>query len=104
MARTDWQYVDSRYAAHGTMRCNACGKPVQGQYRVRDGRAGFVLMHRACSADDPKWARLDIEADAREVRADELRRAAIAFRKRWGVSELDELIESLGGEDGTEEG
>lgn len=59
MARKDWKYEDSRYSLHGTMRCNSCGKAIEGEYRVRNGRNGFVVIHRACSLDDANWAKLD---------------------------------------------
>lgn len=96
MARTDWQYITNwQSSQHGTMRCNACGKPIEGAYRVRDGRNGFVLMHRACSASDPGWALVDRKEADRAAHYQGLLQAAIAFRDRWGVSDLDDLIESL---------
>ena len=95
MARKDWQYTDSRHGSHGTMRCNACGKAIEGEYRYREGRNGFVVIHRACSSEDMGWARIDGQRAKRAENDAELLQAAVAFRDRWQVSALDDLIESL---------
>lgn len=95
MARKDWEYTDSSHGSHGTMRCAACGKSVQGEYRVRNGRNGFVVMHRSCSSEDVNWTRIDGQRAKRAANDVALLHAAIAFRDRWQVSALDDLIESL---------
>lgn len=95
MARKDWSYTNATSGSHGLMRCCSCGKAIEGEYRVRDAGSKFVTQHRACSRDDPMWARIDRERNAKAKHYNDLRQAAIAFRDRWGISDLDDLIESL---------
>lgn len=95
MTRKDWSYENSSSAAHGRMRCSVCRQPIQGEYRVRDAGNAFVTQHRACCPADPMWARLDRNRAAQAKHYNDLLQAAIAFRDRWGITELDELIESL---------
>jgi hypothetical protein len=52
-------------------------------------------VHRACCADDAGWKKVDAEQAARDRRNDEMLADAIAFRSKWGVNDLDDLISDL---------
>ncbi len=82
------------------MTCRSCGKPIaDGPWRrctqSKGGEHGYVTHHRACSPDDAGWTRHDQRRRDGAVQADRLRAAAMAFRDKWGVSDLDDLIEEL---------
>jgi hypothetical protein len=93
----NWNYTEASGSSHGTMRCTACGKQVEsGRYRYRQkskrGDWGYQVQHEACCLDDSAWAAMDAQQIAHEKRMAELSAACAAFKKTWGVSELDEYI------------
>lgn len=97
--RKDWEYLDSSYCKSGLMICSSCNKSIEGEYRCRDAGEKYITQHRKCCATDPNWATLDQQSQAQKQHRDEFLKAAIAFRDRWDTDALDDLIESLGGED-----
>ena len=97
----NWNYSEARGSAHGTMRCTACGEQVEsGRYRYRQkskrGDWGYQVQHEACSLEDSAWAAIDAQQAAqqaaRQKRRAELSAACVAFKKTWGVSDLDDYI------------
>lgn len=58
-----YEYTNTDAASIGRMICAGCGKKITaGDYRYRDARDRYVLHHRACSSQDPKWALKDAAA------------------------------------------
>lgn len=101
----DHQYLDTRGASCGTMICGGCNSPIrEGQFRAykrtKNYDWGFVTHHRACCSEDPAWAKQDVAAAAHEQHCSDLRAAAIAFRDRWIITDLDELIRDLASGEG----
>lgn len=81
-------------SSHGLMRCAACNKHIaEGQYRVREKTEAYVTWHRACTDADPNWMKLDTEQHDRHVRNKAFQAACIAFRDKWGVTDLNDYIE-----------
>lgn len=94
------QYLEVSGSSHGTMVCGACNQPIsQGEYRVAQKSANgdwhFVTHHRGCCAADPGWAKKDGAIAKQRDRNARLLEAAKAFRDKWGVDGLDELIDDL---------
>lgn len=92
-----YEYADASSSIRGTMQCGVCGKKiVSGQYRYRQksskGDWHYVTHHRDCTKDDEMWLSLDAKKKAAEDRKVSLSNACIAFRKKWGVTELDDYI------------
>jgi hypothetical protein len=78
------------------MVCCSCGKPIEaGEYRWREKADAYVTQHRACSPDAPEWRSLDANRKAQSGHNERLLAAAVAFRARWSVDDLDDLIEGL---------
>jgi hypothetical protein len=77
------------------MRCTACGKDIVGEYRYRQTANGFNAQHRACSATDKEWAKLDGAIVSAHKRSVDRLAAFVAFKDRWGTEALDEEIEQL---------
>lgn len=84
----------------GTMICAGCGKPITGgEYRSymrsksHDWR--YIIHHRECCSDDPVWAKRDAKKVSEAQDRRDLLAAAIAFRDRWKIGDLDELIDEL---------
>jgi hypothetical protein len=90
-----WSYASAASSHHGTMRCNCCGKAVEGEYRYREGRSGYVVERRVCSAGDAEWARRDAQVEAARIRTKEQLEAYKAFRDKWDEDALDEAIAFL---------
>lgn len=87
---------DASTTRHGIMVCAGCGKPIdKGQYRVKDTPDAYINHHRDCVPHDPKWAEFDAEAAERKRNKEMLLADAEAFRNRWSVDDLDDLIGSL---------
>lgn len=89
----DWVYSSAPGCWVGLMICTACNKPItSGQFRYRLTKDGYLPQHRACSAADKKWARLDGAAQ----RAAEYEAARLAafreFVAKWGLP--DDLVEN----------
>ncbi|AXQ68940.1 hypothetical protein HOU00_gp185 [Caulobacter phage CcrPW] len=96
----DHQYYCDTGSRHGEMRCGGCGKPItEGPYRVYKRTKAYdwyyVTFHRACCEDDPQWAKLDAAREASLARDQRLYAAAVRFRDKWQVDDLDDLIERL---------
>jgi hypothetical protein len=94
------QYLNADTSRCGTMLCSGCGKQiVDGQYRCYQRNKSYdwayVTHHRNCCSDDPKWQWLDAQCELEKARSAEFLIAAVEFRDKWGVSDLDELIEEL---------
>lgn len=90
-----WTYANSSTCTVGTMRCTACGKHIDGEYRYRQTDAGFNAQHRACSATDKEWAKLDGAIVSAHQRSVERLAAFVAFKARWYTDALDEEIDQL---------
>lgn len=65
-SRFDFEYRSVPDSKIGTMQCSLCQKPIHsGDFRVykknRNGDWGYLVQHRACTKDDPKWAKIDAE-------------------------------------------
>lgn len=93
----NWDYCHVSRSAHGTMQCATCRQPItDGRYRYRQkskgGDWGWQTQHEACCSDDPKWAAIDAGVAASLARQHELSDACKAFKKKWGVTDLDEYI------------
>lgn len=89
-----YSYHTAPGSSHGLMRCAACHKPIDdGQYRVREKADAFVTWHRSCTEVDPNWMKLDTENHDREERNKAFIAACIAFRDKWGVTDLDEYVD-----------
>lgn len=59
-----WEYTQTPNQV-GLMVCTACQRNItEGQFRYRETDDAYLPQHRACSADDPKWAQLDSAAAA----------------------------------------
>lgn len=89
-------YVALPWSSVGLMCCSCCGKKItEGQYRYFETEEAYVPQHRACCEDDPEWKQLDKEQAIREQQRSDMLADAIAFRDKWGVTDLNELIEEL---------
>lgn len=95
------QYLSTPGSSCGTMVCGACGQPITNceyrSYQRSDKDEGwrFVTHHRDCCANDAGWAKLDA-ARASSIDRDRIMLAqAEAFRDRWNVDDLDDLIDDL---------
>lgn len=88
-----WNYSTTPGQITGRMQCSACGKPIKaGQYRYRMGCAGYINQHRACSADDVRWLRMDQAAQKAADFEAERRAAFDEFVAKWGP--VDDLVEA----------
>lgn len=100
--KRNWSYADIRTQQCGLMECVKCGQRIaEGQFRYYMAHdrwfndIGYVTQHRACSTDDPNWAKLDKEYATYLERNESFLAACLAFKAHWGVNELDELISDL---------
>lgn len=94
---SSWSYSDVAQSSHGRMICVTCGKEItSGQYRYRQkskrGDWHYQVQHEKCCLEDSAWAKMDKERKARQANAVELSNACIAFKNKWGVSDLDDYI------------
>ena len=94
------RYCNAATSKHGEMRCGGCSKPiVSGEYRVAQKSANhdwhYVTHHRECCASDPAWSKRETEVARRAVRDGQLLAACKAFKAKWSVDDLDELIDDL---------
>lgn len=90
----EW-YCDAGNSFHGRMVCVSCHKSIDdGEYRCRETKDAYITQHRACSASDPMWAKRDGERVKLLVRERELHRDALAFVAKWGVVDLQDVIDS----------
>lgn len=96
MKNRHYNYSNARYSSSGTMVCSFCNKKITtGDYRYYETPNAYISQHRACCADDPHWKELDNEQAALDHRNAEMLADATAFRAKWGVSDLDDLIGDL---------
>lgn len=94
--KKDWSYLVAGNCTYGTMICTACHKKVvSGDFRKRETTKAYLVQHRHCSKDDPKWVELDAQRVSDIISKKERLEAFIAFRDKWKVYELDEEIEEL---------
>lgn len=93
--RRDWSYANGTSQKIGLMICSRCSKPITGEYRNREREYDYVLEHRECCPEDPRWQVID--RDREKVRTDcaTMLAEAKAFRDKWDVSDLDDLINGL---------
>lgn len=87
----------------GTMVCDHCGEPILA--KIKDFREAkksctlegwrYVLHHRACLSDQAGFIKLERDRTALIDHRERLLKAAIDFRDRWGVNDLDDLIDNL---------
>jgi hypothetical protein len=93
MRRYSYDYAHSRSAQIGCMVCSACHMSIiNSQFRYRETKDAYILQHRTCSAADPHWHAMDVAEEAAKARRAALHEAAKAFRDKWGVHDLNELI------------
>jgi hypothetical protein len=93
-----FDYCNVSHSSHGLMKCALCGKKItEGDYRTREKPKAYVTWHRACCLEDPKWAQIEADRATHSERIRNMHADAIVFRGKWGVSDLDELIEELQG-------
>lgn len=62
MTKRKLHYAVAGSVSVGLMRCELCHKKIKsGQFRYWLSRKGtaYLSEHRACTADDPVWARMD---------------------------------------------
>lgn len=62
----DFEYRSVPDSQIGTMQCSLCQKPIHsGDFRAykknQHGDWGYLVQHRACTRDDPQWAKIDAE-------------------------------------------
>lgn len=96
----NWYYSTLPGHTCGTMQCTACGKKVTvGEFRYRITSKAYLVQHRACSKDDPYWAKLDSERNERYQNMKVRLTAFIEFKAKWDVEieEFDEEIEAMQG-------
>lgn len=88
-------YCDARRSLHGLMVCDVCNKPItDGEYRCRETKNTYVTQHKACSASDPMWAKIDEDRVKALIRKKELHRDVLAFVEKWGVVDLQDVLDS----------
>lgn len=96
----NYRYLNTSHSRCGDMICGECRQPIsEGEYRVYqkscpDEGWRFVTHHRECSANDIAWEAKDKIEQNRKDHNNKLRQAAIAFRDKWGISDLDDLIDN----------
>jgi len=80
------------------MRCQKCGKKIiSGLFRYWESknREAYLSEHKNCSLQDIEWARIDKVQAERIDYNKKLLQSAIEFKGKWGIQDLDELIEEL---------
>lgn len=87
----------------GTMVCASCKNQIDAD--EHDFRAGvksdreegwrYVVHHRECLSDQSGFVAEETRRADDEAKRQQLLAAAIAFRKDWGVHDLDQLIGEL---------
>lgn len=78
------------------MVCSSCHQHIiEGQYRYRDGGPRWITIHRACSADDPQWRKMDSEQSANHHRLTLRLEAFKQFRETWKTHSLDDEITEM---------
>lgn len=88
-----YSYAHTSYSHCGLMICSGCSKKItDGDYRYREGKDGYILHHRDCSQDDPQWNVIKKQREDAAKRYADMLREAIAFRDKFQVDDLDELI------------
>ena len=97
---TDYSYSRVPGSSHGTMHCGACNKPItEGEYRYYQKTGGhdwrWVTHHRACTVDDPQWAKRDAAQKAVSDRRAALLDACVKLRDEYQTTDLDEVIADL---------
>jgi hypothetical protein len=93
-----WTYANARGCTYGTMICTVCKKKItSGEFRVRETEEAYLPQHRACSSNDPNWAKLDADKQNYINGVKERLAAFIEFKKQWNVEidDFDEEIESM---------
>lgn len=92
MANKTYAYANANNTKLGPMICACCGKPIEaGQFRYRETPRSYVLHHRDCSVDDPQWAKLDKEVEARRTKAAAISKDLDAFMTKHGI-DADDLL------------
>jgi len=98
------QLLNAATSSTGEMNCSTCKKPItDGEYLSYQKTANwdwhYVTHHRICSMSNPKWAAMwdkrDRQVAAHLARNEALLAAAVEFRDKWKVGDLDDLIERL---------
>lgn len=86
------RYADAATSRVGLMICSACGKHIEnGQFRYRETAEAYIPQHRACSEEDPNWARLDREDEKHRQKFQALEKDARDFIAKWGVVDLSDF-------------
>jgi hypothetical protein len=94
----NWQYSNADNDRAGIMQCNRCRSKIdEGEFRfyLNYKLDAYVTEHRACSESDPRWAALDVERAQREAYHRDMLADCLAFKAKWDVKDLDELIAFL---------
>lgn len=91
-----WEYGDTKTYKCGTMICTHCKiKITSGEFRFYETDESYHCQHRACSAKDIEWSRID------KIRAENISylqmklNAYKEFRDKWGDSDISDEIYSL---------
>jgi hypothetical protein len=94
--KRDWRYVHTSNHTIGTMVCCSCNKLItDGDFRYRDNGNGFTVQCRPCSKDADQWKRVDHDRAASRQADRALLKEARQFKAKWGIFDLDDLIEQL---------
>lgn len=91
-----WEYSNASYQKVGLMICTACRKQIlTGEYRFRETEEAYLPQHRSCCESDPAWKKSDEQEVVRKKRLFDMLIDAVAFKAKWNVDDLDELIIEL---------
>lgn len=96
MAKKHWYYSHSGGQKVGRMICGSCHRPVEGWYRYREGRDGYVVQHRQCCADDPAWKQIDKESQETAARDPDSVWAGLDHEQKDAVLMAAAMFQRLG--------
>jgi hypothetical protein len=95
-----WNYTDAAGQQVSDMICTACHrKIVDGEYRFRETDDAYLPQHRACSAADPQWARIDDKRRQRDRFFARRKDALQAFVNEFGAPDDDLIDECMASRD-----
>lgn len=90
-----WTYTDAVGQQVSDMICTACHQPIKsGEYRFRETDDAYLPQHRACSMDDPQWARIDEKQRQRDAFFASRKAALQKFVNDFGAPD-DDLIDEV---------
>jgi hypothetical protein len=104
----DKTIANAASSSYGEMLCSYCKERITtGQFLAakktidRWGDWEYVTMHRKCSETDhaKTWGAFDLKKASDTYQQQQLLAACKEFRGKWNVSELDDLIQDLEGND-----